>query len=217
MFRAFLFRTDAGAYWSVVDDDTYETVELADAFLQYIRFGRGRTESTSRKYAEAVALYFSYCRTRSTRWTDPNMTAFQMWLRVAQSPRRSATMRQNVFDTARPVRSDNHINLISYVVSEMFKFAAAEGFWPSDKLGVLFETAQVRFGARDRGPSATHKVVLRRRHRLRARPARRRDARDHRKAGNDRGAVRQVLQSPERCRRRLRMPNPPPLLRMLLI
>jgi hypothetical protein len=128
MFRAFLFRMDAGAYWSVVDDDTYETVELADAFLQYIRFGRGRTESTSRKYAEAVALYFSYCRTRSTRWTDPNMTAFQMWLRVAQSPRRSATMRQNVFDTARPVRSDNHIDLISYVVSEMFKFAAAEGF-----------------------------------------------------------------------------------------
>jgi integrase/recombinase XerD len=42
---------------------------------------------------------------------------------------------------------------------------------------VLFETAQVRFGARDRGPAATHKVVLRRRHRLRARPARRRDAR----------------------------------------
>ena len=64
MFRAFLFRTDAGDYWSVVDNHTYETIQVADAFLQYMRFGRGRTESTSRKYAEAVALYFSYWRTR---------------------------------------------------------------------------------------------------------------------------------------------------------
>ena len=176
MYRAFLFRTDAGDYWSVVDDHTYETAEVADAFLQYMRFGRGRTESTSRKYAEAVALYFSYCRTRGTSWTDPNMTAFQMWLRVAQSPRRSAPVRQSGSDTARPVRSDNHINLISYVVTEMFKFAAAEGYWPSDKLGVLFETAQVRHPAADRRETTTYKLALRRRHRLRTRPVRRRDA-----------------------------------------
>jgi hypothetical protein len=105
-----------------------------------------------------LALYFSYCRTCGTSWVDPNMTAFQMWLRVAQSPRRSVTVRSPT-----PARSDNHINLISYVVSEMFKFAAAEGFWSSDKLGVLFETAQVRFCARDRGQAATYRVTLRRR------------------------------------------------------
>ena len=176
MFRAFLFRTDAGGYWSVVDDNTYETVDVADAFLQYMRFGRGRTESTSRKYAEAVALYFGYCLSRGSNWTDPNMTAFQMWLRVAPSPRLSARAKRNVLDAEKPVRSDNHINLISYVVTEMFKFAAAEGLWPPDRLSVLFETAQVRLAAGDRGPAATRKVVLRRRHRLRARPARRRDA-----------------------------------------
>jgi hypothetical protein len=28
-------------------------------------------------------------------------------------------VRQHLFDTARPARSDNHTNLISYVVSEM--------------------------------------------------------------------------------------------------
>jgi integrase/recombinase XerD len=83
--------------------------------LQYIRSGRGRTESTSRKYAEAVALYFSYCGMRGKRWTDVNMTAIQMWLRVASSPRRSATVRRHLVDTARPAGSDNHINLISYV------------------------------------------------------------------------------------------------------
>ena len=64
MFRAFRFSTGAGAYWSVVDDGTYETVGVADRFLQYVRFGRGRTESTTRKYAEAIALYLSYCASR---------------------------------------------------------------------------------------------------------------------------------------------------------
>ena len=109
MFRAFLFHTDAGAYWSVVDGDTYKTgrspTRSCSTFLK----------STSRKYAEGVALYFSYCGMRGKRWTDPNMTAFQMWLQVAPSPRRSAPVRQHLFDTARPARSDNHINLISYV------------------------------------------------------------------------------------------------------
>jgi hypothetical protein len=57
MFRAFRFITDAGAYWSVVNDATYETVVAPDRFLQYVRFGRGRAESTTRKYAEAIALY----------------------------------------------------------------------------------------------------------------------------------------------------------------
>ena len=61
MYKAFWFSTDAGDYWSVVDDDCYEVVELADRFLQYMRFGRGRAESTTRKYAEAIALYHNFC------------------------------------------------------------------------------------------------------------------------------------------------------------
>jgi hypothetical protein len=45
--------------------------------------------------------------------------------------------------SATSVRSDNHINLISYAVCELFRFAAAEGMWSPDKLGLLFETARV--------------------------------------------------------------------------
>ena len=56
MYRAFWFSTDAGAYWSVVDDESYDAVELVDRFLQYVRFGRGRSESTTRKYAESIAM-----------------------------------------------------------------------------------------------------------------------------------------------------------------
>jgi integrase/recombinase XerD len=87
MYRAFWFSTDAGAYWSVVGDESYEAVELVDRFLQYVRFGRGRAESTTRKYAEAIALYYNFCSTRSASWGDPDITAFQMWLRIAPSPR----------------------------------------------------------------------------------------------------------------------------------
>ena len=93
MFRAFRFSTDAGAYWSVVDDGTYETVAAADRFLQYMRFGRGRAESTTRKYAEAIALYFSYCANRCADWAEPDITAFQMWCawrhRLDARPRRT--------------------------------------------------------------------------------------------------------------------------------
>ena len=40
MYRAFKFTTEAGAYWSVVDASTYETVTVADRFLQYITHPR---------------------------------------------------------------------------------------------------------------------------------------------------------------------------------
>ena len=63
MYRAFYFNTDAGAYWSVIDDSDYVVVELADNFLQFMRFARGRAESTTRKYAESIALYYNFCRT----------------------------------------------------------------------------------------------------------------------------------------------------------
>lgn len=175
VYRAFEFTTNAGAYWSVIDDGTYETFALADQFLQYVRFGRGRAESTTRKYAEALALYLTYCARRGVEWTDPDLTAFQMWLRVTPPLRRTAALTSRA-DSAIPVRGNNHINMISYAVAEMFKFAAAEGLWPADRLGTLFETAQVRVRAGDRRDGPASLVVLCRRHRLRKLHRRRRDA-----------------------------------------
>jgi integrase/recombinase XerD len=175
MFRAFRFVSDAGGYWSVVDDDTYETVAVADRFLQYVRFGRGRAESTSRKYAEAIALYLTFCALRGLDWTRPDITAFQIWLRVVPSARRPTPLNQASWG-ATPVRGDNHINLICYAVCEMFKCAAAEGVWPSEKLGSLFETVRIRPPAGDGRAGGPVAVTLRRRHRLRSRHVRRRDA-----------------------------------------
>jgi len=178
MYRAFWFSTDAGAYWSVVDDECYQIVELADRFLQYMRFGRGRAESTTRKYAEAIALYHNFCSARSASWANPDMAAFQMWLRVAPSPRHPHPSTRVWSGPGHPrVRGDNHINIITYAVCEMFKHAAAEGMWDEAQLNKLFELLTVQsHGVADRRHQASRKVVLRRRHRLRTRPGHRRDA-----------------------------------------
>lgn len=178
MYRAFWFGTDAGDYWSVVDDDRYEVIEVADRFLQYVRFGRGRAESTTRKYAEAIALYYTFCSARSVSWADPDITAFQVWLRVAPSPRHPhASRRVWAGPGHASARGDNHINLTTYAVCEMFKFAAAEGMWEEAGLRRLFEVVPVRsYGHGDRRRGTVKTVVVRRRHRLKTRPGRRRDA-----------------------------------------
>lgn len=175
MFRAFRFTTGAGAYWSVVEDATYETFTVADRFLQYVRFSRGRAESTTRKYAEAIALYLSYCAGRQVPWSEPDMTGFQMWLRVVPSLRRGTSSAATGLGST-PVRGDNHINLITYAVCEMFKFAAAENLWDCERLGRLFERTEIRIRSGDRRHARVSMVTLRRRHRLRYRPSRRRDA-----------------------------------------
>jgi integrase/recombinase XerD len=77
MHKAFRYGTGAGAYWSVLDDDddTYDRVDLADRFLQYMRFARGRAESTTRKYAESIALYHRYCSSHGRCWWPVPVTA----------------------------------------------------------------------------------------------------------------------------------------------
>jgi integrase/recombinase XerD len=140
MHRAFWFNTDAGAYWSVVDDGDYGVVELADRFLQFMRFARGSAESTTRKYAESLALYYRFCEARSVSWADPDITAFQIWLRIAPSPRHPHSSKQVWAGPGHPpVRADNRINLITHALCEMFKFAAAEGMWDESGLRQLFE------------------------------------------------------------------------------
>lgn len=78
---------------------------------------------------------------------------------------------------ARPVRSNSRINLITYAVCEMFKFAAAEGRWDTAKLNQLFENVNVTAsGPTDRRDARSTATVLRSRHRLRANRSPRRDA-----------------------------------------
>jgi hypothetical protein len=47
------------AYWTVVDED-FVPVALADDYLRELRFGRGRAVSTTKAYAENLALFFGW-------------------------------------------------------------------------------------------------------------------------------------------------------------
>ena len=106
------------------------------------------------------------------------MTAFQMWLRVAPSPRHPhASKRAWAGPGHAPARSENRIDLISNVVCEMFKFAAAEGMWQESNLNRLFEITPVQdYGPSDRRHYLSTSVILQRRHRLRPQRSSQRDA-----------------------------------------
>jgi integrase/recombinase XerD len=57
--RAFPIRLPSGStYYTVLDDDL-QVVPAADDYLQHLRLGRDRTESTTKSYAGALALYLN--------------------------------------------------------------------------------------------------------------------------------------------------------------
>jgi integrase/recombinase XerD len=135
MHRAFWFNTDAGAYWSVIDDDDYSVVELADRFLQYMRFakGSGRVDNPQVRRANRAVSPVLHGTIAGLVATDdhcfPYVVVSRMWLRIAPSPRHPHPVKRVWWGPGHPPARDNdRLNLIC-AVSEMFKFAAAEGIW----------------------------------------------------------------------------------------
>jgi len=81
--RAFLVRLPSSVrYWTVVDDE-YRVVGVADGYLQHLRFGRDAAESTTKAYAEALALYLRWCERTSRDWRTAagRLGGFITWLR----------------------------------------------------------------------------------------------------------------------------------------
>lgn len=54
-------------YWTVVDEG-YRVVRVADEYLQHLRLGQDAAESTTKAYAEALALYLRWCEQGSRDW-----------------------------------------------------------------------------------------------------------------------------------------------------
>jgi integrase/recombinase XerD len=66
--RAFLDRLPSLVrYWTVVDD-CYRVVTVADGYLQHLRLGQDAAKSTTKAYAEALALYLRWCEQTSRDW-----------------------------------------------------------------------------------------------------------------------------------------------------
>jgi integrase/recombinase XerD len=167
--KAFRYLTTAGSYWTVIDDlGDYSEVPAADGYLRYLRFSRGKTEGTTSRYASSLALYFTYVERRGRDWREPDMTAFQMWLRVTPGPNETRRSRLvHAGPGAAPLRSDNTVDNICVAVCEMFKWAVAEGLVDSALLNNLYETSTTaHLPALARGEGREVQVLLRRRHQL---------------------------------------------------
>ena len=81
--RAFLVKLPSSVrYWTVVDDG-YRVVRIADEYLQHLRLGRDAAESTTKSYAEALALYLRWCDQGSRDWRTAaeRLGGFITWLR----------------------------------------------------------------------------------------------------------------------------------------
>ena len=73
-------------YWTVVDDG-YRVVRVADEYLQHLRLGQDAAESTTKAYAEALALYLRWCEQTSRDWrmAAERLGGFITWLRHTPS------------------------------------------------------------------------------------------------------------------------------------
>jgi hypothetical protein len=69
-------------YWTVVDVE-YRVVGAADGYLQHLRLGQDAAESTTKAYAEALALYLRWCERTSRDWRTAagRLGGFITWLR----------------------------------------------------------------------------------------------------------------------------------------
>src|SRR5260221_9114882 len=84
--RAFPVRLPSGArYWTVLDEDL-GVVGVADSFLRQVRFGRDGAESTTKSYANSIALFLRWCARTGRTWQAgiEQFGLFMTWLAPAR-------------------------------------------------------------------------------------------------------------------------------------
>lgn len=144
--RAFPVDLPSGVrYWTVVDDELC-VVPVADQWLRFLRFGRSRTELTTRSYASGVAFYFRWCRATGRRWEEAaaDMGLFMVWLRY--SPSRLGAENPTVVwgPGTKPVRGEWRVNGVLAAVRGLLSYAVSVGAAPRSVLGQLYELADSR-------------------------------------------------------------------------
>jgi integrase len=173
--RAFPVRLPSGQrYWTVLDDDLRVMV-VADSFLRHLRFGRDCAESTTKAYANAVALFLRWCVRTGRTWQAgvEALALFMTWLAHA-GPAASAAAPgtgSGVVLTGPGVaaaRGARRINGVLTAVRGMVAHAVAAGDAPARLVTLLYEVADDRdLPDAGRGEDAGMAWRLRARHRLR--------------------------------------------------
>ena len=138
-YRAFRVELpDARAYWSVVDGG-YAKVALADRYLFDLRFGRDRSEATTRVYAGDLARFLTWCTStgRSLEQGAYDLSRFVLVLRSSATERPGA-------GKGRPP-GPARVNHVLSVVRELYKHAVAAGGLDASVLAALYEVGDDRF------------------------------------------------------------------------
>ena len=163
--RAFLVRLPSSVrYWTVVDD-SYCVVRVADEYLQHLRLGRDAAESTTKSYAEALALYLRWCEQGSRDWRTAaeRLGGFITWLRHTPGDPDAPLAGPGIAD----VRGPGRINRILSAVRGFLRHGVVTGEVPAAVLAMLYDITDDRhLPVEVRGEAAGLRYAARPRHRL---------------------------------------------------
>jgi integrase/recombinase XerD len=172
--RAFLVRLPSGVgYWTVLDDEL-AVVTVADEFLRHLRFGRDGAESTTKAYANGIALFLRWCARSGRSWQAgvEQLGLFMTWLAHA-GPSASGIGPPEPGGAllagpgAARVRGERRINAVLCAVRAMVMHAVATGQAGGHLVPLLYEIADDRdLPAAARGEGAGMSWRMRARHRL---------------------------------------------------
>lgn len=152
-------------YWTVVDSE-YGVEPVADRYLRELRFGRDRAESTTKAYAESVALFLRWCDQTGREWRSAAMDIglFIVWLKYTR-----ADGGRVVFGPGtEPVRSSSRINKVLVATRGFLSFAVVAKEAPPVVMEQLYELSDTRdLPLAAQGESSQLRYRLRARHSLR--------------------------------------------------
>jgi integrase/recombinase XerD len=147
--RAFPVRLPSGAsYWTVLDEDL-AVVAVADEFLRHVRFGRDGAESTTKSYANSIALFLRWCARTDRSWQAgaEQLALFMTWLTHA-GPYASGAETCTQVVLAGPgsvaARGPRRVNGVLTAVRAMVVHAVAAGQAGGHLLPLLYEVAEDR-------------------------------------------------------------------------
>ncbi len=167
--RAFPVVLPSGVrYWTVIKDDL-GVVPIADHWLRFLRFGRNRSELTTRTHAGSVALYLRWCQATGRSWADAprDLGLFMLWLKHVPAAEPAAGSSLLAGPGAVPVRGERRVNAVLTAVRGLLSHAVSQGEAPRWVLGQIYELADSRdLPAQAQPEDAGLSYRLRARHRV---------------------------------------------------
>jgi integrase len=148
-----------------VVDDEYRIVGDVDEYLRHLRFGQDVAESTTKAYAESLALYLRWCvrAERDWRTAAERLGGFVTWLKHTPSDAEAPAAGSGLS----AVRGPGRVNRVLAAVHGFLRHSVAVGNAPAEVLAMLFEVSDDRHLPMEaRGENAASNYVARPRHRF---------------------------------------------------